>query len=241
MVKLVVANWKMNKTAGEAVSFIGDFKNLVEKSKNEIVICAPFTSLSGLKKNIKKTGIKLGAQNMHYEEQGAFTGEISPLMLKEFCDYVILGHSERRQFFKETDGIINKKIKAALKNDLKVILCVGETLEQRKSNKTEATIRSQLNESLKDVEELKNIVVAYEPIWAIGTGKNASPHQAQEVHSFIRELLNKNHKNSNMRIIYGGSVNENNAKDLLKMQNIDGALVGGASLDPKSFANVCNS
>lgn len=245
---LIAANWKMNKSIQEAVSFIKDFKESVKKIRNkEIVICPPFTSLFEVNKLIKNTNIALGAQNIHFEEKGAFTGEISASMLRDAgCEYVILGHSERRNYFDETDEIINRKIQAALKNKLKVILCVGETLEQRESNETKAIIKFQLENCLRNVsnEEIKNIVIAYEPVWAIGTGKNATPEQAEEVHKFIRELLKKlyDEKISNeARILYGGSVNADNVKELMKMKNVDGALVGGASLDHKTFSEICNS
>lgn len=246
--KLIAANWKMNKTIQESISFLNDFQESAKKIKNkEIVICLPFTSLSEANKIIKNTNIGLGAQNMHSEEKGAFTGEISAIMLRDAgCEYVILGHSERRQHFKETDELINKKIETALKNRLKVILCIGETLEQRESNETRAIIKFQLENCLRGIskEEMKNIVIAYEPVWAIGTGNTAAPEQAEEAHGFIRELLKKlyNEKSSNeTRILYGGSVKPENAKELLAMKNIDGALVGGASLEPKSFAEICNA
>ncbi|MAE43052.1 triose-phosphate isomerase [Candidatus Woesearchaeota archaeon] len=241
---LIAANWKMNKTIKETVSFINDFKNLIKKIKNvEIVICPPFTSLNESSKLLKSSNIRLGAQNIHYENKGAFTGEISPVMIKELAEYVVLGHSERRQYFNETNQLINKKIKAALKNKLKVILCIGETLQQRESNKTTDIIENQIKNCLKDINEMKNIAIAYEPIWAIGTGKTASPEQAEETHKFIRQLLKKLYNeniSNNARIIYGGSVNEKNAKALLKMKNIDGALVGGASLEPETFSKICN-
>ena len=247
MKTLIAANWKMNKDVKEAVSFVRDFKNLIKNIKNvEIVICPPFTLLNEIYKLIKVTNIDLGAQNMHFEERGAYTGEISPLMLKDAgCEYVILGHSERRQYFKETDDLINKKVKSALKNKLNPILCIGETLEQRESNETMKIIESQLKNCLNNVneDEMKSVVVAYEPVWAIGTGKNATPDQAEEVHKFIRSLLLKiyNKKMSdNIRVIYGGSVKPENIKDLMAMKNINGALVGGASLEPKSFAQICN-
>ncbi len=244
--KLFAANWKMNKTIPEAVSFISDFKNSVKKNDNEIVICPPFTALNEVKKSIKGTKIKLGAQNMHFEEKGAFTGEISAAMLKGTgCEYVILGHSERRHYSNETDELINKKIKTALKNNLKIILCIGETLEQRQGNETMRIIESQLKNCLKHIpdNEMKNIAIAYEPVWAIGTGKNATPAQAEEAHKFIRQLLKKSYNESisnNTRILYGGSVNEKNARELLAMKNIDGFLIGGASLNPRSFAEICN-
>lgn len=245
--KLIAANWKMNKTVPESVSFIDNFKNSIKSSKNETVICPAFASLNDVKKAIKGTKIKLGAQNMHFEEKGAFTGEISASMLRDAgCEYVILGHSERRAYFDETDEIINKKVKTALKNRLKVILCIGEALEQRENNETKAIIKFQLENCLRNInnEEIKNIVIAYEPVWAIGTGKNATPKQAEEVHLFIRELFKKLYNvgiSESTRVIYGGSVNPGNAKELLAMKNIDGALVGGASLDPKSFAEICNA
>lgn len=227
MKSLIIANWKMNMDSKEVISFFKKFKTT---NKNDIVICPPFTLLNEVRELIKNTSIKLGAQNMYFEEEGAFTGEISALMLKDIgCEYVILGHSERRLLFDETDSSINKKIKAALKHDLKPILCIGETLKQRKNNETMKIIKDQL----KNIKE--DIVIAYEPIWAIGTGKNATPQQAEEVHKFIRGLLSKN-----TQIIYGGSVKKDNVKDLMQMNNINGALVGGASLDPKSFAKICN-
>ena len=247
MKALIAANWKMNKGIKEAVSFVKEFKPLIKNIKStEIVICPPFTLLSEVNKSIKGSNIDLGAQNMHFEEKGAYTGEISPLMLKDAgCEYVILGHSERRQYFKETDDLINKKVKSALKDKLKPILCIGETLEQRESNETMKIIEGKLKNCLNNVneDEMKSVVVAYEPVWAIGTGKNATPEQAEEVHSFIRSLLLKiyNKKISdNTRIIYGGSVKPDNIEDLMAMKNINGALVGGASLDPKSFAQICN-
>ena len=245
--KLFAANWKMNKSVQESISFINNFKKSANKIKNkEIIICPSFVSLFEVKKLLKNSDIRLGAQNMHQEEKGAFTGEISALMLKNICDYVILGHSERRQYFKETNELINKKIKTSLKNNLKIILCIGETLEQRKNNKTFSIIETQLKICLNNINnnEIKNVVIAYEPIWAIGTGNNATPQQAEEVHLFIRSLLHKvydKNVSDSVRIIYGGSVNANNIKDLMKMKNIDGALVGGASLDEKTFLEICKA
>ena len=246
MKPLIAANWKMNKSIKEADSFIKDFKKLYAPNKAEVLICPPFTILQYLSWKIKGTDIKVGAQNMHFEEKGAFTGEISPLMLKDAgCEYVILGHSERRQHFKEDDEIINKKVKSALKNGLKPILCIGETLKQREKNETMKIIKNQLIRCLKNINEneVRTIVVAYEPVWAIGTGRNATPEQAQEVHSYIRKLLSDSYGSSvadKIRIIYGGSVKPENAKELLSMEDINGALVGGASLDAKSFAEICN-
>jgi triosephosphate isomerase (TIM) len=230
MKPLIVANWKMNMDVKSSVSFIDKFKPLIKNSKADIVICPPFTLLNTVNEMIKNTSIKLGAQDIHFEEEGAFTGEVSASMLKDFCEYVITGHSERRHFFNETDELINKKIKTALENNLKPILCIGETLEQRENNKTMKIIENQLKTCLKNIKEA--VVIAYEPVWAIGTGKNATPGQAEEVHKFIRSLYD-------VRIIYGGSMKPENSKELLSMPNIDGGLVGGASLDAKSFAEIC--
>jgi len=247
MKPLIAANWKMNKGIKEAVSFINKFKILSKNiKKTDIVICPQFTTLNEINELIKSTNIKLGAQNMHFEEKGAFTGEISALMLKDVgCLYVILGHSERRQYIYETNELINKKIKSALENKLIPILCIGESLKQKNNNETMKIIKNQLTNCLKNIskEEMKNVVIAYEPIWAIGTGKNATPQQAEEVHKFIRHLISKIYNKNiagNTKIIYGGSVKENNIKELMAMKNINGALVGGASLDAKSFADICN-
>lgn len=246
MKPLIAANWKMNKSIREADSFIKDFKGYFKANNEEIVICPPFTLLQHLSGLINGGNIRLGAQNMHFEEKGAFTGEISPSMVKDAgCEYVILGHSERRHYFNEDDELINKKVKAALKYGLKPILCVGETLEQRESNATIKIIKNQLMGCLKNINEneVRTIVVAYEPVWAIGTGRNATPEQAQEVHSYIRKLLSDSYGSSvanKIRIIYGGSVKPENSKELLSMEDINGALVGGASLDAKSFAQICH-
>ena len=243
---LIAANWKMNKNIEESISFINNFKNSSKKIKNaEIAICPPFTSLNEVNKIIKGSNIKIEAQNMHYEDNGAFTGEISPLMLKDAgCDYVILGHSERREYFNEDNQLKNKKLISALKNNINPILCVGEKLEQRENNQTFDVIKGQLTNCLKNInkEDAKKITIAYEPVWAIGTGKNATPEQAEEVHKFIRGLLSKLYSNisENTRIIYGGSVKPNNIKDLMNQDNIDGALVGGASLKEEDFFQICN-
>lgn len=247
MKPLIAANWKMNKSIKEADSFIKEFNKFCDSNTADIVICPPFTIMPSLSGMIKGTGIKLGSQNMHFEERGAFTGEISPLMVRELnCEYVIIGHSERRQYFKEDDALINKKVKSALNHGLKPILCVGETLEQRQSKSAMKVIKNQIAGCLNNVDkyEMKNIVIAYEPVWAIGTGKNATPEQAQEVHAYIKKLLSEIYSDSiasKVRIIYGGSVKPENAKELLSMKDIYGALVGGASLDAKSFAAICNS
>lgn len=240
-IPLIIANWKMNKNIGEAISYVKELKNLVKNQDKEIVICPAFTALSAVSAELVTSKIKLGAQDLYFEEKGAFTGEISPSMLKEMdCKYVILGHSERRKYFNETDEIVNKKIKIALKNKLIPILCIGETLEQRKAKKTEEVIEKQFENSLKGIKS-NNLVIAYEPVWAIGTGHNATPEHAEEVHALIRQLINKklgSEAENKIRIIYGGSVNPKNAKELLSQDNIDGALVGTASLDAKKFFDI---
>src|SRR3989338_6951087 len=234
--KLIVANWKMNKTAKEAASFITDFKKLVfNENPNEIVICPAFICLNESKKLLKGAKISLGAQNMHFEEKGAFTGEISASMIKDAgCKYVILGHSERRNYFSESNELINKKVKTALKNGLKVILCIGESLRQRENSETMNIIQNQIDNCLKTVggEGIRNVIIAYEPVWAIGTGKNATPEQAEEAHQHIRKILAELYNaivSKDTRIIYGGSVNADNSKELFSMENIDGALIGGDS------------
>lgn len=239
--KLMAANWKMNKTVGEALSYIKEVRGLVKDVKDkEILICPSFTALFALSAEIKTSNIRLGAQNMYFEDKGAFTSEISAEMLKEIgCSYVIIGHSERRHIFNETDDMINKKVKQALKNEITPILCVGEKLEQREAGDTEKIVEEQLKEGLKGVEG--EIIIAYEPVWAIGTGKTATSEQAEEVHVFIRGLLEKIFDKkiaAETRILYGGSVKPENAKELMSMENIDGALVGGASLDAKKFYDI---
>jgi triosephosphate isomerase (TIM) len=245
--KFICGNWKMHKTGKDALLFMKKFRPSVKNVKNtEIIIAAPFTLLPLLKEKTKDTKIKVSAQNVFYEEEGAFTGEESPKMIKEFADFVIIGHSERRRYFNETDDIVNKKIKAALKEKLKVIFCLGETLEERNKKMTEKVVENQLNVGLKDISAsyLKNIVIAYEPVWAIGTGKNATPEQAEEVHLFLRKLIQKSYGKKSaeeIRIIYGGSVNPENSKEILKMKNVDGCLPGGASLDPIKLETIIKS
>ncbi|MBI2657724.1 triose-phosphate isomerase [Candidatus Woesearchaeota archaeon] len=249
MKKLIAANWKMNKTADEAVSFMKEFQNLVRDGKNaDIAICPPFTALSAVSAELKKSNIKLGAQNMHFENAGAFTGEISPLMLKEMgCHYVILGHSDRREMG-ENDSLINKKVISALKHGLTPILCIGETHEQRVKDETQDVLENQLIKCLQNVGEIKKVVIAYEPIWAISKGnpnqKAATKDDAEDAHLFIRKLLEGMYDEKSAketRIIYGGSMKPENAKELLSMRNIDGGLVGNASLDAKSFAEIVKS
>ncbi|MBN2572369.1 MAG: triose-phosphate isomerase [Ignavibacteriales bacterium] len=244
--KIIAGNWKMNKNLSESIALVEELNILLNKqSLNcEVIVCPPFTSLLSLAEKIKKTDIKLGAQNMYFESDGAFTGEISAdMILSVGCEYVILGHSERREIFKETDELINKKIKQALSKGLKPIFCVGEKLEQREANITEDIVRGQIEKGLEGISEndMKNIIIAYEPVWAIGTGKTATPAQAEEVHVFIRNLIGKLYSTAiaeDIVIQYGGSVKPDNAKELLSQKNIDGALVGGACLKADSFMGI---
>lgn len=237
---LIAANWKMNKTIEETEEFIYSFLPLVKDvSDVDILIAPPFTSLLTASRLLGQTGIKLGAQNVFYEEKGAFTGEVSPAMLLSVgCSHVIIGHSERRQYFSETDDIVNKKIKITRKNSLKVILCVGESLREREDNRTFEVLDRQLSGSLRDTQ-MDGIDIAYEPIWAIGTGKTATPEQANEAHAYIREWLAKNKGSGDRaRILYGGSVTPENIESLMAEPEVNGALVGGASLKPDSFAKI---
>ncbi|HEY1770008.1 MAG TPA: triose-phosphate isomerase [Chthoniobacterales bacterium] len=244
--KIIAANWKMNMTQAESEAFIVTFlREIGDLDEVEIVIAPPFTSIPKVSELLTQThGLKVGAQNMHWERSGAFTGEISPAMLRElFVRYVVLGHSERRAMFGETDEIINRKVRAAHEELLRPILCVGETLAERERGNVERVLSTQLHGSLAGVEpkELLETVVAYEPVWAIGTGKTASAEQAQEAHAFIRRTLAEIADAATaekIRIQYGGSVKPDNARELLSQADIDGALVGGASLDPRSFAQI---
>ncbi len=237
----IAANWKMNKTIGETESFLKEFIPLVKDAQDvDIVIAPPFTALYAALPFLKNTNIQLSAQNIFYEDKGAYTGEVSPLMLTDIgCKYAIIGHSERRQYFNDTDEIVNKKIKAARKHNLDVIFCIGESLQEREEEKTSDILKRELQEGLKDVSS-DGIVVAYEPIWAIGTGKTATPEQAQEVHKYIRERLASLYggKAKEIRILYGGSVTPENIDDLMSREDVDGALVGGASLKADSFAKI---
>ncbi len=239
--KTIVANWKMNKNISEALDFAREINKESFKDR-EIIICPPFTALNSLRNSLDKK-FKLGAQDVFYELSGAFTGEISPTMLKDAgCEFVIVGHSERRQYFNETDEIVNKKVKAAISNGLAVIMCVGEKLEQRKSGETFRHIEKQVVNGLAGLhaKDFQGLMIAYEPIWAIGTRLNATPSQAEEVHAFIRKILREKF-NSDVKILYGGSVNPSNSKDLLREKNVDGLLVGGASLDARKFAEIVRS
>lgn len=241
---IIAGNWKMYKTPDEATELVSQLKLLVKDSKAEVVVCPPFVALHGVINLLCDSGIKVGAQNMYWEEDGAFTGEISPRMLKALgCDYVIIGHSERRQLFNETDETVNKKVKAAFAHDLKVILCVGETLAQREEEITESWVESQVRKGLADIslKEAASLVLAYEPIWAIGTGKTASAEDAEKVISHMRRVLDDMfgaEMGAKIRIQYGGSVKPDNIKELMEKPNIDGALVGGASLKADSFSKI---
>ncbi len=239
---IIAGNWKMNKTRPEAKALIEALKPYAEKATCGVVICVPFTNLETAVELTKGTNIKVGAQNCHFEKSGAFTGEISAEMLTEIgVEYVVLGHSERRQYFGETDETVNKRTKAALAAGLKPIVCVGELLWERECNITEEVIARQIKLDLFDIsaEDLKKIVIAYEPVWAIGTGKTASDEQAEEVCAFIRETLAKIYDKATadaVTIQYGGSMNPKNAAGLVAKENIDGGLIGGASLKAEDFA-----
>jgi triosephosphate isomerase len=243
--KLIAGNWKMNKTPAEGVALVRDIVAAAGKQTDvEVVVCPPFTALESAGKALEGSEVKLGAQNMHFEASGAFTGEISAPMLRAlFATHVILGHSERRTLFGETDELVNKKTLAALKNQLKPILCVGETLAEREAGATLKVVQTQTERGLEGVskEQAATLVIAYEPVWAIGTGKVATTAQAQEVHAFIRGLLVKLFGEAiaqKVRILYGGSMKPSNAPELLAQKDIDGGLIGGASLEARSFVEL---
>ena len=243
--KIIAGNWKMNKNHNEAVALINTLKDSIDTDKSDVVVCVPFVDLLAVSEAIKGTKINLGAQNMHFEESGAYTGETSPAMLKELgVKYVILGHSERRAYFGETDEIINKKVKKAIEHNLVPILCVGESLEERELDITIELVSIQVKKAFAGVskEDAKKVVVAYEPIWAIGTGKVATKEQAEEVCAEIRKVIEKIYDKETadtVRIQYGGSVTGDSANELFNMPNIDGGLVGGASLK-EDFIKVVN-
>lgn len=243
--KLIAGNWKMNKTSADGVALVRDIVVAVGKQSDvEVVVCPPFTGLESAGKALEGSNVKLGAQNMHFEASGAFTGEISAPMLRAiFATHVILGHSERRTIFGETDELVNKKVLAALKHQLRPIFCVGETLAERESGSTLKVVQTQLERGLDGVskELAASVVIAYEPVWAIGTGKVATTEQAQEVHAFIRGLLTNLFTESvaqKLRILYGGSMKPSNAPELLSQKDIDGGLIGGASLEARSFVEL---
>jgi len=242
---IVAGNWKMNKTVAEAIDLAAAIKRDLAGCKDvDIVLCPPFTALKAVSDVITGTHIDLGSQNMHWEKSGAYTGEISAEMLREvYCHYVILGHSERRAYFGETDQIVNRKTKAALDGNLTPIVCVGETLQEREGGKTNDVVGTQIRGSLAGLSprQLVDSVIAYEPVWAIGTGKTASPEQAQEVHAFIRGVLSEMADQAvaqSVRIQYGGSVKPSNAKELFSLPDIDGGLIGGAALEARSFIDI---
>jgi triosephosphate isomerase len=242
----IAGNWKMFKTTKEAVAFAEEFKKLYKESDVQAGVCAPFTQLAALAEAFKGTNIKLGAQNMHFEENGAFTGEVSADMLSEIgIQYCIIGHSERRQYFNETDETVNKKLHTAFKHNIIPILCVGEVLEERDAGKECEVVKTQMLGALKDLnaEQVSRLVVAYEPVWAIGTGRTASPDQANEMCGYIRKVIEDLYSDEiseNVVIQYGGSVKPANASELMNMEEIDGALVGGASLVPADFIEIIN-
>lgn len=242
---IIAGNWKMNKTIGEAVDLVKSLKDKVaDVTDVEIVVAPPFTALSAVAEAIKGTNIKLSAQDMYWEKSGAFTGEISPLMLKDVgCQYVIIGHSERRQFFAETNETVNKKVKSAHEHSLIPIMCVGEKLEEREKGITKEVVKDHVVNGLAGLtdEQMLSTVIAYEPVWAIGTGKTATPEQAQEVHEYIRSLIADIYSSSiadSVIIQYGGSVKPDNIAQLMAKKDIDGGLIGGASLDADSFAKI---
>lgn len=243
--KLIAGNWKMNKTSADAVALVTEIVATIGRQADvDVVVCPPFTAIEAVAKALDGSTVRLGAQNMHPEASGAFTGETSAGMLRAlFATHVILGHSERRAYFAETDAFVNKKVVAALKAQLKPILCVGETLAERESGATLKVVQTQLEGGLDGVskEMAASVVIAYEPVWAIGTGKVATTEQAQEVHAFIRGLLVKlfgEQVAQKIRILYGGSMKPSNAPDLLAQKDIDGGLIGGASLEARSFVEL---
>ena len=243
---IISGNWKMNKTVAEALVLIEEMKPLVKEAKCDVVVCPTYLCLDAVIKATKGTNIKVGAQNMHFEENGAFTGEISPGMLKDMgIEYVIIGHSERRQYFNETDETVNKKLKAAYAHSIIPILCVGETLEQRESNITEKVLGNQLKIDLEGLtkDQVETLVIAYEPIWAIGTGKTATADQANDTIAFIRKTVGATFGNDiaeKVRIQYGGSVKPSTIKEQMGKSDIDGGLIGGASLKAEDFAGIVN-
>lgn len=243
---IIAGNWKMNNTISTSLDLIEGIKKHKLDEDVEALVCVPYTSLAQVKEALVGTRIKLGAQNMHWEEKGAYTGEISPLMLKEIgVDYCILGHSERRQYFNESDDQVNKKIKAALEHNINPILCVGESLEEREAGQEETVVKEQIVKAFEDVDikDLEKIVIAYEPIWAIGTGKTASSEDANKMCKFIRSIIKEKYDDSSgesIRIQYGGSVKPDTIKELMEKEDVDGALVGGASLVAEDFVELVN-
>ena len=243
---IIAGNWKMNNTPEEATALLEGLKPLIADNKTtEAVVCVPAILVQTVKELIKGSEIKLGAENMHWEEKGAFTGEISPLMLNAFdVEYVIIGHSERRQYFAETDETVNKKVLSALAHGLKPIMCVGETLEERESGVTDELVAGQVKKGLAGVESIENVVIAYEPVWAIGTGKTATAEEANRVCGIIRETVGQMlgaEAAEAVRIQYGGSMNPKNVAELMAQPNIDGGLIGGAALKAQDFSELVNN
>ena len=244
--KVIAGNWKMNMLPNEAIDYIQAFEPLVKDAKAEVILCVPYTDLFYCLMNVQGTNIKIGAQNMHFAETGAYTGEVSGKMLKSIgVEYVIIGHSERRQYYNETDESVNKKIKAAFENELKPIVCVGETLEEREAGKTADIITNQTRLALEGLtnEQVKNTIIAYDPIWAIGTGKTATSEDANNSIISIREEIKRIYGEDVSEAViiqYGGSVKSSNAKELFNSSDIDGGLVGGASLKPDEFSKIIN-
>ena len=243
--KFIACNWKMNKTPADAEVLVAEIAAAIgRQTEVDVLVCPPFTALERVGRKLEGSNLKLGAQNMHFEVNGAFTGEISAPMLRDlFVTHVILGHSERRALFGETDGFINQKVLTALKNQLRPILCLGESPAEREAGSTLKVVQTQLEAGLEGVgkEQLPSVIIAYEPVWAIGTGKVATSDQAQEVHAYIRGLLTKTFGETmaqKVRILYGGSMKPSNAAELLNQKDIDGGLIGGASLDSRSFVEL---
>lgn len=245
-VPFIAGNWKMNLSLEEGKALVNELKETASKTDVQVAVCVPFVYLSAIKEEIKGSKIKLGAQNMHWEESGAYTGEVSPTMLKEIgADYVVIGHSERREYFAETDETVNRKIKSALAHDMLPIFCCGESLEMRESGNEKTWVREQIIKGLEgiDQEDMKKIVIAYEPIWAIGTGKTATSEQANEMCAYIRSILEEKYGSEvseEVIIQYGGSVKAANATEIMNQEDIDGALVGGASLKGAEFIDIIN-
>ena len=239
---VIAGNWKMNTTVEDAVKLVKSMLSGLDRvSGVEKVVCPPFVSLAAIKDLLKGSSVKLGAQNVFYEEKGAYTGEISPLMLAELCEYVIIGHSERRQYFGETGDFIDRKIKASVEIGLKPILCIGERLEENEAGKTEEVLTRQFMTSSERIYFLGGLVIAYEPVWAIGTGRSASGSQANETIGFIRQLISHQHGGDiadSVRILYGGSVTADNIAEFIRQPEIDGALDGGASLKSDEFLSI---
>jgi len=241
-IPMIAGNWKMNTTLTEAINLVDEMLPRLEEVNNvDILLCPPFISLAAVKGLLEGSPVKLGAQNLYFAEKGAYTGEISPLMLKELCEFVIIGHSERRQYFNETGEIVNKKLRAALKAGLKPILCIGEKLEENEAGRAEEVVTGQMESSLAGIDDIGSLTVAYEPIWAIGTGRAATGSQANETIGLIRRNMAKLYSETvarDLRILYGGSVTAGNTAEFMGRPEIDGALVGGASLKADEFTGI---